>query len=145
MPAHGLVGRDIFGMHALGFLHQRLLDLRQRPHAQHFKFVAHALDRPEKIYRGGPGLADDVTDLVKVMLQISAIFSLGIFHPQRDAHGRGYANRRRAPHHHVADHVGHLGIGLAGNVGLFGRQLGLVNEAYAGVGPFESLNHRGSR
>src|SRR6185437_9281079 len=96
-------------------------------------------------YRGGPGLADDVTDLVKVMLQISAIFSLGIFHPQRNTHGRGYANRRRAPHHHVADHVGHLVISLAGNVGLFGRQLGLVNEAYAGVGPFESLNHRGSR
>ena len=145
VPAHGLVGGDVLGVHALGFFHQRLLDLGQGPHPQHFELVAHALDRPEKIYRGGPGLAHDVADLVKLMLQIAAIFSLGILHPQRDAHGRGHANGRRAPHHHVADDVGDLGISLAGNVGLFGRQLGLVNEAYAGIGPFESLNHRSSR
>jgi hypothetical protein len=30
---------------------------------------------------------------------------------------------------------------LASHIHFFGRQLRLVNEAYAFVGPFESLNH----
>jgi hypothetical protein len=32
-------------------------------------------------------------------------------------------------------------VGFAGYVNFFGRELRLVNEANALVGPFESLNH----
>ena len=145
VPAHGLVGGDVFGMHALGFFNQRLLDLRQRPHPQHLKLVPHALDRPEKIYRCRPGLPDHIADLIELVLQIAAILSFRSLHPERDTHRRSHANGRRAPHHHVADDIGDLGVSLAGNVSLFGRQLRLINEAHAGIGPFESLNHRGSR
>ena len=46
---------------------------------------------------------------------------------------------------HIADYVSDLPIGLAGDIDFFHGQLGLVDEAYAGFGPLESLNHKGSR
>ena len=40
----------------------------------------------------------------------------------------------------VTSVAGHLLTGAAGNVGLFRGQLRLIDEAHAGVGPFQGLN-----
>ena len=68
-------------------------------------------------------------------------FGLRVAHAQRNAHGRGHADGRRAAHDHGADRVRHFFVGLAGDVGLFGRQLRLVDEAHACVRPFQCLDH----
>ena len=47
VAAHGLVGGNVFGVHALRFFDQRLLDLRDRTDAEDVKFLLHAADRPE--------------------------------------------------------------------------------------------------
>ena len=60
---------------------------------------------------------------------------------QGNSHGCGDANGGSAANNHVADYIGNLLVSLAGHVGFFSGQLRLVDEAYAVVGPFESLNH----
>ena len=101
----------------------------------------HASDRPEKIDRRRPVLPMRSQIWSKSRFEITVGFGLGIVHAQRDAHGCGHADRRCPAHHHVADDVGDLLMRLAGHVDFFGGQLRLVDEAYAVVGPFESLNH----
>ena len=141
--AHGLVSGNVLGMHALRFFDQGLLDLRQRTYSQQFKLRSHAPDRPEKIHRRRPGLADDITNLVKLLFELANISSLRIFYADRDSHSRRYTNRRRAPHHHVPNYVGDLEMSFAGDVSLLHGELRLIDEAHAAVGPFEGLNHAG--
>ena len=62
VTAHGLVRGDVFGVHALRFLDQRLLNLRNSFATQRFKFLRHAADRPEKIYGSGPRLTHVFAD-----------------------------------------------------------------------------------
>src|SRR6267143_4068036 len=142
VASHGLVGGDVFGVHALGFFDECLLDVRERTDAQEFELLLHATDRPEEIDGGGARLADDFADLVELLLEVVDIVSLGMLHSQGNAHRSGYANRWRAPHDHVTDGIRHLLVGGAGEVCFFGGQLPLIDEAHAGVGPFERLDHR---
>src|SRR5437868_14216117 len=51
--SHTLVGRDIFGVHALGLFHKGRLGLDDRARAEVFKLVRHATSSPEGIYGGG--------------------------------------------------------------------------------------------
>ena len=142
MASHGLVGGNILGVHVLRFFDQRLLDLWDRANADALKLLLHAADRPEKIYSRGPRLADYIASLIEVTLEIASGFGLRIFHSQRNAHCRGHADGGRSTHDHGANDVGDLLMRRAGNVGLFRRQLRLINEAYAPVSPFEGLNHK---
>ena len=145
VAAYGLVSSDVFGMHAPGFFDERLLDLGHRADPQGFEAVAHAGDRPEQIHRGRAGLAEDIRNLFELGLQLTHRRGLGIFHAERDTHRGCDPNRGGAANHHVADHVRHLLMRLTEDVGFFRRQLRLVDEAYAGIGPLESLDHSLSR
>ena len=49
-------------------------------------------------------------------------------HPERDAHRRGHADRRRAADHHGADRFRHFGGGPAADVNLFGGQFSLIDH-----------------
>jgi hypothetical protein len=142
MASHGLIGGNVFGVHALRLFDEALLDVRNGTNAHALELLLHAPDGPEKIDRGRTRFADDLADLVEVALQIANRFGFRIVHAERDAHGRGDADRRRPAYHHIADDVGHLLMRLAGDVGFFGGQLRLIEEAYAVVGPFESLDHK---
>src|SRR5579863_5052210 len=110
-------------------------------HANALELFLHAPDRPEKIHCRGPRLPDNFADLIKVAFQITRRLGFRVLHAERDAHGCRDADRRRAAHHHVADYVRDLLVRLAHDVDFFGRQLRLIEEAHALVGPFESLNH----
>ncbi len=141
MASHGLIGGDVFGVHALRFFDQRLLDLRNGANADALELLLHAADGPEKIHGGGARLADEVADLIEVAFEVACGLGFGVLHRESDAHSCSHADGRRAAHHHVADHIGDLFVRLAGHVSFFGGQLRLVDEAYALVGPFEGLNH----
>src|SRR5215470_2694618 len=103
MASHGLVRSNVLGVDALRFFDQRLLDLRNRTDAQRFKLFLHAADRPEEIDRGRTRLANGFTDLVEVVLEVSAIFRLGVFYAERNAHSGCDANGGSATDHHIAD------------------------------------------
>ena len=72
VSSHSLVGRDIFGVHALGLFHQGLLGLDDRARAEVFKFVLHATNSPEEIYGGGPCLGHGVAHAVELKLEFRA-------------------------------------------------------------------------
>ena len=59
------------------------------------------------------------------------VLAVGLRHAQRHAHGRRHADGRRAADDHVADGVGHLLVGAAGDVDLFERQARLVDHDHA--------------
>src|SRR5215467_5794280 len=141
VASHGLIGGDVFGMHALRFFDEISLDLRNWTYADTLKLFLHPLNRPEEIHCCGARLTDQIADRVEVALEIAGRFGFGVIDAKRDAHTRRYANRGRSTHHHIADHVGYLLIRLAGHINFFSRQLRLVDEANAFVSPFESLNH----
>ena len=109
--------------------------------AEGFKFLRHAADRPEQVDGGRARLADGFADLVEIFLEVGPVLGFGILHAQRDAHGGGNANSGRSADDHVADHVCDLLVRGAGYVHFFGRQLRLIDEDDAGVGPFQGLNH----
>src|SRR6202050_3295928 len=96
VASHGLVGGNVFGMHALRFFNQRLLDLRNGLDAKALKFLRHAADGPEKIYGRRARLADDIADLVELALQFADALGLGILHAERNAHPGSHANGGRA-------------------------------------------------
>src|SRR5208282_2828246 len=141
MASHGLIGGDIFGMHALRLFDQFLLDAFDGADAEGFKFLGHAADRPEQVDGSGARLADGLADLVEIFLEVGAGLGFGILHAERYAHGGGYAYGRGSADYHVADHVGDLLVRGAGYVDFFGGQLRLIDEAYAAGGPFESVDH----
>ena len=66
VASHGLVGGDIFGVHALRFFDEVLLDLRDGTNAHALELLLHAADGPEQIDRRRPSLADYVAGLVEV-------------------------------------------------------------------------------
>jgi len=118
-----------------------LLDLRDGTDTECLKLFLHPFDCPEQIDRSRTCLADDLADLVEVFLEIGAAFGFGVLHAERNAHGGSHPDRRRTAHHHVADDVRDLLVCRAVYVHLFSRQLRLIDEAHALVGPFEGLNH----
>ncbi len=136
MAAHGLVGGDIFGVHALRFFDQRLPNLRDGADAKGFKFLLHAADRPEQVDGGGARLADGLANLIELFFEVGAVLRFGILHAQCDAHGGGNTYGGGSADYHVADHVGDLLVRGAGYVHFFGGQLRLIDEDYAGFGPF---------
>ena len=145
VASHGLISGDVFGVHAFGFVDQFLLDLLEGADAQALEFLCHATNRPEEIHRGGPRFTQDDAGLVEVALQVGNGFGCRVLDGKRDAHGGGHADGGRSAHDHGYDHVGDLLMSGAVDVGFFGGQLRLINEAYAVVGPFEGLNHKGRR
>ena len=142
VPPHRLIGSNVFGVHAPRFIDQRLLQLRQRPDPEQLKFLAHAANGPEQVHRGGPRIAHYLADPLELRLQLANRFRVGVLNPQRDSHGCCNPDSRRTTDHHVADRIRNLLVGLAGDVSFFSRQFGLIDEAHAGIGPFESLNHK---
>ena len=142
VTSHRLVRRDVLRVHALSFFDQLSLDLRNGPDADALVFLLHSPYRPEQIHRSRPRFADQIADLVEVALEVAGRFSFGIVHTQRNAHGRSHADRRRPTHHHVANHICHLLMRLAGHINFFGRQLRLIDEAHTVVSPFQGLDHK---
>ncbi len=136
MASHGLVGGDVFGVHALGFFDEILLDLRDGANADALEFLRHAADRPEQVNGGGAGLADGFADLVEIFFEIGAVLGFGILHAEGDAHGGGDAYGGGSADYHVADHVGDLLVRGAGYVHFFGGQLRLIDEDDAAGSPF---------
>jgi len=82
-------------------------------------------------------LADRFANLVKIFLEIGGIRGFGILHAECYAHGCSNTNGGGSADDHVADHIGDLLVGGAGYVHFFGGQLRLVDEDYAGFGPFQ--------
>ncbi len=142
VTAHRFVGGDVFQVHALRFGDHFLPDAVDREFAERLKLVFHALDRPEQVDRRGPRGTHRVADFFESAPQFADVSRLGIAHAQRNAHRCRYADRRRAAHGHIADRLRHLFIVVAGDVGLFGRQLALIDKAHAFVGPFEGFHHK---
>src|SRR6202140_1965379 len=138
---HCLVRCDVFRVHALRLFNQIVLDLRDGPDAYALEFFLHSANRPEQIDGCGTRLADEVANLVEVALEVARRLGFGIIHAEGTAHRRRNADRRSPAHHHVADNVGHLLVRRAGDIHFFGRQVRLVDEAYALVSPLQSLNH----
>ena len=79
--------------------------------------------------------------MVEIALQFGVVLGLRVANAQRNSHGSGDTNCRRAPHDHGADGVGNFFVAFAGDVGFFRGQLGLIDEAHARVRPFQSLDH----
>src|SRR5262249_15459601 len=104
--------------------------------------LLHSADRPEQVHGGRTRLADYVANGVEITLEIAVGLSLGVVHAERDPHRGSHADRGSPAPHHVADYVCPLLMCLSGYVDFFSWQLRLIDEAYAFVGPFESLNHR---
>ena len=69
--ADGLVGGRFFQVHQFCFFHHGALDFRKllRGRADGIEFPLHALERPEKIYRGGPGFCQRVANFYELGLQ----------------------------------------------------------------------------
>src|SRR4051812_31632232 len=132
MPAHGLIGSNILGVHALGFFDERLLDLRNWVPTEQVEFCAHAADGPEEIYCRRSCLADYVADRIKLLPQRVDVFCFGIFNAQCDAHSSSYANGGRTTNDHGAYYVSYLVMSCASDIHFFSRQLRLIDEAYAG-------------
>ena len=78
VSSHGLVGGDVFGVHALGFFDEILLDLRDGSNAHPLELFLHAADGPEEIHGRRTGFADDVADLVEFAFQVADGFCFGI-------------------------------------------------------------------
>src|SRR5882724_716962 len=106
-----------------------------------FKLLAHALDGPEKIHRGWAGDALRLAEVLELFAELREVLGLAVACPEGDSHRRGHADRGRAAHHHVADGVRYLLVRLAEEVHLFVRELRLVDEADALLGPFEGFDH----
>ncbi len=87
-------------------------------------------------------MAHYFADPIELRLQLADGFRLGGLNPKRDSHGRRNPYSRGTTDHHVADRIRNSLVGLAGDVSFFSRQFGLIDEAHAGIGPFESLNHK---
>ena len=119
MASHGLVGSDVFGVHALRFFDEVLFDLRDRTNAHVFKLLLTA-NGPEEVNGGRPTLTNQVASLVKVAFQLARGFRFGVLGRQCYAHGRGHADGRRSAHHHAPDGI-MLPRRSAGNVGFFPR------------------------
>ena len=75
------------------------------------------------------------------MLEVARRLRVRILHAERNAHCCRDPDCRRSAHHHVADHIGDLIVRGAGYISFFGGELGLIDEANAVLGPFESLDH----
>ena len=80
MTSHGLIGRNILGVHALRFFNDRLFNLFHRTHPKQFEFLLHTTDRPKQIDGGWPRLPDEVANLIQVALQIACALGLRVLH-----------------------------------------------------------------
>ena len=142
MAAHLLINCDVFGVHALRLFNDRVFDLRDWTHSEHFEFLLHSPNCPKQINCSRTRFPDHIAHLIEFSFELSNRFGFGILHTQCDPHPSRNPNRRRAAHHHVANYVRDFLVSRAIDVCFFIRQLRLVNEAYAAFGPFESLNHK---
>ena len=109
------------------------------------KGALHALDRPEQVDRGRPRRRHQVAQSAGTRWRTAwCRWRLLRFMPEREAHGRGDADRRRAANHHRLDGLGHVLGGLAGDVDLRRRQLALVDHHDGVVFPLDGRQHRSS-
>ncbi len=144
VSSHRLIRGDIFGVHALGFFDQALLNLDDGTGAgaEGFKFLLHATDRPKINSLPSTRLTNRFADRIEIFFEIFAILRFRIFRAQRDAHCGGDTNGGRSAHNHVADYVSYLLVCGAGYVNFFGGQLRLIDKDDALRSPFESFNHK---
>ena len=140
--AHSLVSSDILCMHSFGFVNERLLDLWQRPNPQSLEFISHPPYCPKQIHCGRPSVSDQGANIVQLPFEFADTGSFGVLHAQRDSHSSGHPNGRCAAYYHRPNYIRYLFVRLTSDIGLFHWQLRLVDEAHAGVGPFESFDHQ---
>ena len=135
---------DVLVIHGAGFFNQSLADciqVRSRVRGEREIAPAHTFNRPEKVDRRGTRGGQSLAHCIEVGRQLRERPGRAVLDPQGNAHGRRYSDRRSAAHHHRGDDVGYLLIGLGQNIGLFQRQLGLIEKANTCGGPFKGRNH----
>ena len=106
-----------------------------------FKSPSHALDAPEEVRRRGARVAYALADALEIELEILNGFGRRVFRADRHTHGRRYAERRSAAHHHIFDGAGDLFICFEDGIDFLGRQPPLIDHYDAFVCPFYSLYH----
>ena len=140
MAAHGPVACDVFVQNLQCFADEAFPDFVQRNAllAQPAVQRPHAVDRPEEIHGCRPCCRQRLADLVQLGIDV---FVSGFQHADRNAHRRRAADRRCAANDHVLDRYRYFSVVPASHVGLFRRQLCLVDHHDAGRRPFDSLHH----
>src|SRR5581483_4440495 len=141
---HGLVGGYIFYIHSLRLLYQGPLNLRNAEALHSIELSPHAFDGPEQIDRRWPRAANHLAYFVEFLAQGGMITGHALLRSERYSHGSSHSDGGSPAHNHGANRVGHLLVAAAGDVDLFGGQLGLVNKAHPHLGPFQGLNHESS-
>jgi hypothetical protein len=78
--------------------------------------------------RGRPRRRHHVADLLEIDGELTRPPGGAPAHPERDAHRRGHANRRRAAYHHGPDGASHFLRRAAPQVHLLAGQLALIDH-----------------
>ena len=142
--AHGAAARHVFVVDVAGFLLEHALDLVDRRAGLHHtarrcRFIrSMAQNRLTAVGRVAAITSHSRWNSVAnclVPLRRAAL------HAQRQAHGGGDADGRRAADHHGLDGPGDLFRGLAGDVQLRRRQLALVDHHDGVVFPLDGRQH----
>ncbi len=100
--------------------------------------AAHALDRPSEIHGRRAGVEQRAAHALEAGVGVSLGKPTGA---ERNAHGRGHADRRCAAHHHVADGARHLaGVAVDAIDFATGKQP-LIDHHDAPAPPFDRSDH----
>lgn len=148
MFADGAAGLVVFVDHGEGFGEEALGDLLGHlglgAGALFAGFVGDAflaVEGPEEVYGGGAAGGEVGADLVEAGVEVGQGVEVGVAEAEVDAEGGGDADGGGAADDEAFDGV--PGLFLVGDVdvGGFGGELGLVEEAEGGAGPLEGLEH----
>ena len=101
----------------------------------------HALDGPEQIHCRRSRRGHQVAGLLELCRELLRARGAAALHAERNAHGRGDANRRGATNDHRRDGLGHFFGRLATHVDLGSRELPLVNHHNRIVFPLNRRQH----
>ncbi|MNT15904.1 hypothetical protein D3C72_1509840 [compost metagenome] len=107
--------------------------------AQALQALAHAVQGPEQIDRGRPGLGQRLEVGLQRLAPVATRGDTGAG-TQYHAIGGADADGRRAAHHHLADGLGHAFCGVVGQPDFLGRQQALVEQVEYAVTPVDGLD-----
>jgi hypothetical protein len=132
------VGGVVLFEHGLGFRHQAGFQVGDRGCGVFLGHLLHAVQGPEEVHRGGPGLGDFPANLPEPGLKLPGIISGEGQGPQSRAHGRGHPDGGRAPDGQGADGLDDVSIVSGYKIGFLLGQKPLVQEAHFVVIPTDA-------
>src|SRR5688572_4767447 len=125
-------------MYRLSIGYQNTFDLADRLpfRLRCLKGSLHSVDSPEKIHGCRTRLAENVTDIIKLLFEIIDIRSDELLRTQCDSIRRGYADCRSPSHDHVLYARCDFIVRLQHQPLLFSRKETLIKHRYTVIGPF---------